>query len=61
MQTPDPLSVLCQAFWRHLRRCFEQDDVVGELMHCKLQDALRDFHCNNLEELQEEVALHSWK
>ena len=61
MQTPDPLSVLCQAFWRHLRRCFEQDDMVGELMHRKLQDALRDFHCNNLEELQEEVALHPWR
>ena len=61
MQTPDPLSVLCQAFWRHLRRCFEQDDMVGELMHRKLQDALREFHCNNLEELQEEVALYSWK
>ena len=35
--------------------------MVGELMHRKLQDALRDFHCNNLEELQEEVALYSWK
>ena len=61
MQIPDPLSVLCQAFWQHLRRCFEQDDMVGELMHRKLQDAFRDFHCNNLEELQEEVALYSWK
>ena len=61
MQTPDPLSVLCQAFWRHLRRCFEQDDMVGELMHRKLQDALRDFHCNNLEELQEVVAFYSWR
>ena len=27
--------------------------MVGELMHHKLQDALRDFHCNNLEELHD--------
>ena len=61
LQYLTPLSVLYQTRWSHLERCCQYDDGNKALAQIEYNEAMDRFHCSNLLELQEEMALHSWE
>ena len=57
MQVPTPLAVLTLATWQHLETCCRYDDGTKALMEAEYRAALAEFHCGDLRELQEALAL----
>ena len=60
LQVRRPLSVLTCTLWKHLETCVASDDGLKELAFLEYQEALRRYHCCDLEELRAETALHTW-
>ena len=60
LQVRRPLSVLTCTLWKHLENCVSSDDGLKELALLEYQEALRRYHCCDLDELKAEMALHTW-
>ena len=60
LEYPRPLGIMAQELCRHLQRCIKHDDVAKQIAQHDLDQALDQWACSSLDDLQQEMGLWEW-